>query len=74
MTTRNSPVALSDVSPLPRILIAYSKPYKIVVLCLDFLPLFPENLAYSAPCPLAKAFDPAWISIITLGALLYDQL
>ena len=57
MTVGYSPICLPAVRPLPSIFIVYSKFYKIIVLCFDFLPLFPIYLPYSSPYPFVKPLD-----------------
>ena len=55
-----APIGFSAVRPLPRFGVIDSKPHEIIVLCLDFLPLFPIYLPYSAPDPFGQAFHVAF--------------
>ena len=56
MAVGYTPICFPAVRPLPRFGVIDSKPHEIIVLCLDFLPLFPIYLPYSAPDPFGQAF------------------
>ena len=56
MAVGYTPICFPAVRPLPRFGVIDSKPHEIIVLCLDFLPLFLIYLPYSAPDPLGQAF------------------
>ena len=71
MAVGYSPIRFPAVCPLPRFGIADFKPNEIIVLRLDFLPLLPIYLPYSAPDPFGQSLHMAFhigYSIVTKPA------